>query len=504
MKNPEVLESVMPGNFKYIDYKGHNVAVRHRIDEVKVLNNLGINAPSPILHHYDWPGKFTAWDHQKQTAALLTMHRRAFVLNEAGTAKTASALWAADYLMTVGKIRKVLVVAKLSTLERVWMEEIFNVLMKHRTASLVYGSRDRRIAALGKDADFYVVNHEGVGVVIDALRARKDIDLIILDEASDYRNASNQKYKLLYSLLTPDMRIWPLTATPCPNAPTDAWALARLVDPSKVPKYFGHFRRMTMNEGAMYKWTPKPGAFEMAYDVLQPGVRYIKSDCLDLPPVVTEERTCQLSSEQIKMFKAMKNEQQMVAAKVMITAVNAADVINKLRQMLCGSVKEPETGKYVDVDYNDRFKVLLECLQEANAKALVIVPFKGIVGSLKRRLEKHYSCEILNGGVKMKERGEIITRFKTTKNPHVLLCHPQVMAHGLNLTEADTLIFYAPIYSNDEFMQVQERFNRAGQTRKMTIYRMGGHPVEWAIYKMLDKKQEGQERILGMYRDTFS
>jgi SNF2 family DNA or RNA helicase len=74
------------------------------------------------------------------------------------------------------------------------------------------------------------------------------------------------------------------------------------------------------------------------------------------------------------------------------------------------------------------------------------------------------------------------------------------MAHGLNLTEADTLIFYAPIYSNDEFQQVTERFNRAGQTRKMTIVRMAAHPLEWHIYKLLENRQSTQNSILDLYK----
>lgn len=74
------------------------------------------------------------------------------------------------------------------------------------------------------------------------------------------------------------------------------------------------------------------------------------------------------------------------------------------------------------------------------------------------------------------------------------------MAHGLNLTEADTLIFYAPIYSNDEYQQVIERFNRTGQTRKMTIIRLGGHALEWDIYRMVDSKKDTQESILSLYK----
>ena len=101
-------------------------------------------------------------------------------------------------------------------------------------------------------------------------------------------------------------------------------------------------------------------------------------------------------------------------------------------------------------------------------------------------------------------RDRIIKAFKETPDPHVLLCHPKVMAHGLNLTEADTLIFYAPIYSNDEYQQVVERFNRSGQTRKMTVIRIAAHNVEWAIYKMVDNKKVTQDNILNLYEAITS
>jgi len=134
----------------------------------------------------------------------------------------------------------------------------------------------------------------------------------------------------------------------------------------------------------------------------------------------------------------------------------------------------------------------------------VIVPFKGIIQSLEKEISAHYTVGVLNGDVSPKRRDAIIKDFKETPNPHVLLAHPKVMAHGLNLVEADTTIFYAPIYSNDEFQQVIERFNRAGQTRKMTVIRIGCHPLEWDIYQMLDGKAATQDSILKLYKSVTS
>jgi uncharacterized protein (UPF0335 family) len=74
------------------------------------------------------------------------------------------------------------------------------------------------------------------------------------------------------------------------------------------------------------------------------------------------------------------------------------------------------------------------------------------------------------------------------------------MSHGLNLTEADITAFWAPIYSNDQFEQVIERFNRMGQKHKMTIARIGAHPMEWAVYRLIDDRRLSQATILDLYR----
>jgi SNF2 family DNA or RNA helicase len=184
-----------------------------------------------------------------------------------------------------------------------------------------------------------------------------------------------------------------------------------------------------------------------------------------------------------------------------ITAVNAADRIGKMRQLLCGIIKTGE-NEYEAIDFKPRLTLLLECIQEANAKVIVVVPFKGIIKFLEEEIAKTHSCAVLNGDVSPKKRNEIVSAFKHSKDPHVLLCHPKVMSHGLTLTEADTLIFYAPIYSNDEYQQVKDRINRPGQTRNMTIVRMAGHKLEWNIYKALDGKGLNQSSILDMYRET--
>ena len=505
----QTLRTLFPDHSRPIDHQGHNLAVPHNIKMTKVLRNMGIKAPGPIRHYYNWPrpARFDkVFDHQTETADFLTLHNRCFVLNEMGTSKTASILWAADYLMHLGIIKRAIIVSPLSTLEPVWRNEIFDVCM-HRSAVILHGSADKRKELLAREVDFYIINTDGLKVIEGEVLKRKDIDLVIVDEASDYRNAQTTKYATL-KRVAEKRRLWLATGAPCPNAPTDAWALARLVDPTRVPEYFSSFKKQTMNQVTQYKWVPKPGSHETAFKAMQPAIRFKKSDCLQLPPVTYTNRLCELTPEQTKAYTEMKN--YLVAQSEtgeQITAVNAADKIGKLRQILCGAVKNPQTEEYMVIPHGPRLKVLLEAIEQAAAKTLIIVPFKGIVYELQKEVQEYHDkagdgkyCEVVNGDVSLSERNRIFQAFRDDPNLNELICHPKVMSHGLTLTQADMMVFYAPIYSSDQTGQVMDRINRPGQTKNMTILRIYANELEKAIYKMVQDRRDTQETILELYR----
>ena len=507
--DPFAMRAMFAARSRTLPHPDWNFAVQHTVESTRVLRNMGFEVPAPIRSQYEWTGRFTPFDHQIQMAEFLTMHRRCFNLSEMGTMKTNASLWAADWMMKRGMVRKALIISPLSTLVSVWQNDIFDTL-PHRTSALLHGPKERRLKYLGIEADFYILNHDGlkIGELARAIRARPDIDLVIVDEAGMFRNPTSAKYKSLAGLLgaRPDMRLWLMTGTPCPNAPTDAWGLAKLVSPDRVPKYAGAFQRDTMMKVSNFKWVPRIDAFEKAYDAMQPAIRFKKKDCITLPPVTTRDLGTQLTPAQAQAVKQLKEHMVTTSAGgAQVTAANAADQINKMRQVLCGALKDPATGQYHPIPHGPRLQTLKETIDQASAKVIVVVPFKGIIRLLAAQLEKDgYSCAVVNGDIPMGKRAEIFKAFKTQADPHILLCHPAVMAHGLNLTEADTLIFYAPIYSNDEVEQVNERFNRAGQTRKMTIVRMGAHPLEWAIYKLTDTRAAAQNNILDLYRVATS
>ena len=286
---------------------GYDVAVYWGLDEARVLKNMGVkNVPSPIYARYDWPGRYTPMTHQKETASFLTLNRRAFVFNDPGTGKTLSALWAADYLMKRGEVRRVLVLCPLSIMHSAWMQDISNSVL-HRSAIVAHHQQAaRRIEMIQQDYEFVITNYDGLNLIAKEVKADGRFDLVIVDEANAYKNPQTQRWKALASIITPETYLWMMTGTPASQSPVDAYGLAKLVNPDGVPKFFTAWRDKVMYKVTQFKWSPKPQAREIVYEALQPAIRFTKDQCLDLPPVVTITRDVPMTPQQNKYYRLLK------------------------------------------------------------------------------------------------------------------------------------------------------------------------------------------------------
>ena len=281
LRDPARVTDVIP---KSKQLEGNRVVVNWGIDEAHVLKNMNIHAPSPIEGQYKWTGKFKPFEHQKTTAGFLTMNKRSFCFNEQGTGKTASAIWAADFLLTKKRINRVLVICPLSIMDSAWREDLFTFAM-HRKVDVAYGSAKQRQKVIEGDSEFVIINYDGVKIVADAVAAG-GFDLVIVDEATHYKNSQTDRWKTLNKILTPDTWLWMMTGTPAAQSPMDAYGLAKLVNPKSVPRFMGSFRDQVMYKVTNFKWVPKPSATETVFEALQPAIRFTKEECLDLPELM--------------------------------------------------------------------------------------------------------------------------------------------------------------------------------------------------------------------------
>ena len=497
-KNPDRILNVLP-SAKQFKVKGKPlIAVPHKTRETVALRHLGFNAPAPIRTYYEWSGQYTPFQAQKEAAAFLSTHKRAFNLSELGTGKSLASLWAYDYLKSVGQLNKALVVSPLSTLERTWADELFNHF-PHLTFGVLHGTRKKRLQLLEQDYDIYIINHDGVKIIEPYIKHRRDIDLIIVDEVAQCaRNAGTTKWKAINTVVNRHIEpraCWAMTGTPTPNNPTDAWAQCRLVSPDSVPPYFGRFKTQVMKQLTQFQWIARPEATEIVRSVMQPAVRFTRDECLDLPPVMFETRSVQLTTEQNKAYKDMVTKLRTEAEEGEITAVNEAVKMGKLIQIACGVVYSND-GTEVSLPTSPRIDETRSIIESAEGKVIVFVPYVSSVNMVAEELSADFTVEVIHGRVKKSERDRIFKAFQSSNDLKVLVAQPAAMSHGLTLTAASTIIWYSCVTSNEVFEQANGRINRPGQKMNNFIIMLEGSPVEHRVYNRLQKKQRLQGALL--------
>jgi SNF2 family DNA or RNA helicase len=503
VRNPDRITTVIPKSKVLENENGvAKVLVNWGLEESIILKNLKIKAPSPITGRYKWTGLNKPFDHQKVTSSFLTLNRRAFCFNEQGTGKTASVIWAADYLMNLGIVKRVLVVCPLSIMDAAWRNDLFKFAM-HRKVDVAHGKPEKRKEVIKSDAEFVVINFDGVEIVGEELR-NGGFDLIVIDEGNAYKNPQTKRFKALNTLLTPETWLWVLTGTPASQSPVDAYGLAKLVNPTGVPRFGGAFRDLVMNKVTQFKWVPKPNAQETVHKVLQPAIRFTKEQCLDLPDMTYTFRDVPLTPQQLKYYELLRKQLIVQAAGEEITTVNAAANLNKLLQLSGGAVYA-DTGEVVQFDASNRLAVLREVVEESSHKVLVFVPYRHAIEVVSEDLKKHgYSTAVIHGGISATHRADIFQRFQTKPDPQVLVIQPQAASHGVTLHAANTIVYWSPVMSVETYLQCNARVHRAGQKNPSVVVHLQGSGVEKRMYSMLQNKVDIHHKIVDLYGEILS
>lgn len=477
------------------------LVVRHGIDETRLLRNLGFDVPTPVLAQYDWEGG-TPFDVQKKTAALLTMNRRAYVLNGMGTGKTKASLWSWRYLNRRGEAGKLLVVAPLSTLNFTWAREIFQTLPGVKV-QVLHGTKAKRLQRLADpEADVYVINHDGLAVIAADLAKRTDIDTVILDELAVYRNGTSTRTKVTRKVIERMKWAWGMTGSPAPNAPTDAWAQCTLLTPTTVPKYFNRFRDEVMYKVTQFKWAPKQNALDRVFEVMQPAVRFTLDDVVELPELVERTIDIEMGPKQAVVYKEMEKAAHTMVSNKEITAMNAGAVLSKLLQISTGYVYTRDK-QVASLDNDARLTALVDAVNSTDQKVIVFVPFVHALDAIKARLTSEgYDVRQVSGATPKSERDQIFTLFQNTGAIKVLVAHPQCMSHGLTLTAASTIIWFAPIPNLEVFEQANARIRRVGQKNRQQVLMFQATKAERQMYAKLRAKQKVQNMLLDMFADA--
>lgn len=534
-------------------------AVPNTLVALQVLAWYNWPTPPPMTG-YDFPiepGK-TPLPHQKVYANFMALHPRAFNLGDPGSMKTISTLWAMDFIMQQHENSRkpctycnnrnpcencmnsglddptdrfrALIVAPLTLLDTVWASAIFRNFLSRRTYAVLTGDGDKRIKQLDKDVDCYIVNPDGLKVgahvrrKVDprrphqkrieldgfskALAERSDIQMVIIDEASGFKDHTTARHACATMIFGKKRWLWQLTGSPTPNRPTDAYGMAKLSNDA-YGKSFKRFQMETMIKVTAFKWIPQKDGYAQAKRLLSPAVRFALSDIWEGPPMTTQRRKVELTVEQKEHMKKLKVELQMIVkGGQAITAMNESAARQKLIQLSLGAVYDGNHFVHL-VDATPRYRELEEIIESTERKVVVFVPITSVVHLVVKYLrqvwkKQHlpWTCDFINGEVgKQGERQKIIQAFATDPDFKVIVVDPGVTAHGINeFVVADTVIWFGATDKAELWIQGNARVRRPGQKYPSTCFQLVSNKLEAEIFDRLESNTSMQGLMLDAIR----
>ncbi len=502
------------------EINGHYLAVPRNLHSCQVLRHFGYPVP-PVLTdaNYSWPRHPSIahpYESQKLTTNFMILHPRSFVLSDMGVGKTLSTLWAADAVMRIHKpgTCRALIVCPLSIMQRVWSDGIFKNFLGNRTSKVVHGTHTQRCDALLSHVDFYIINFDGVGIgahtrkrfELDGfsklLAERKDIRIAIIDEASAYKDSTTKRHRIARQVFGKKDYLWLLTGTPTPNAPTDSYGLAKLVN-NAMGKSNQSFRMETMYQPFpnSFKWLPRKDGYEKARALLKPSIRFAISDVWDAPPMTTQVREVELTVEQKKLMADLKKDfVVIVKSGAAISAVNEAAARIKFVQISLGAIYD-QNHKVHAIDAGPRHAELLDVLEQAPGKVIVFSPLTSVINIIYKNINKRWPSTVVNGEVSQKERSNIFQAFQDLENPlRVLVADAQTMAHGLDLFAARVVVWFGPSEKAELYAQANARMHRPGQRFPTTVVQLVSNPLEREIFRRLENNLALQGALLDLVK----
>lgn len=493
------------------------VLVRWELEQMQKCADIGVTVLSPMIRDYEFTGRYKPYVHQLKICSFLTTNKRALCFADMGTGKSLAVVHCIKYLLSIGEIKRALIIAPLSTLTRTWVDEFFNV-DPSITVTKLHGPKAKRVELAANGAQVHVINYEGISVIHNEIKAN-NYDCVVIDEVTSYSNHESKRWKEAYNLFKDTKYVWGLTGTPILRGVIAAYGQASLVVPHNVKfRSFWEFRNSVQRKINDFLWVDRPEAHDIAFSMLRPAISIKKKDCIDLPSMVHVYREVELDKGQKAFYVKLKEESLVKDEMMQVTAVNAAVLAGKLIQVATGCIYDDD-GRALEFDVSGRINETIDFIQKARneastadkGKTIVFAPFKHTAALIRKKLseakivvdgkERKIKAEIIDGDVSAKRRDDIFGRFKEDNSLDVIVAIPQTMSHGLTLTNASCIVWFGPCTSAETYAQACNRIDRPGQTESMTIVHLYSTPAEWKLYSNLRENKKSENYLLTFYKD---
>lgn len=429
--------------------------------------------------------------------------------------------WAIDLMRSMGVRFGLLIVQNSTALQ--WQQNLARLWPEALVWPLVDCPLPRRIEAIAdarqrlkyrpESVQILIVNWEALARLVDDLKRAK-LEIVIADEASRAKDRNTQMARALHKLgdVTP-YRV-AMSGTPIGNTPGDLWSLYRFIDPTVFGKSYWKFMNTYFRLGGF------TGKEFVAFNPLTVGEliekmyacahRTTKAAVGDLPEKLYETIRIPMLPEQRKVYDQVKQDLYATLAteegQKTLTVANVLSQVIRLQQITAGlfPTDDPDSGPVQLPSAKTRWLLdyLREAVDSSDVRIVVWTRFKGELDIICKGLKLEGFTEDqfghIDGSVKMKDREALRERFNDRTSPlRILLAQIQAAAYGLDLPQADILIYHGHTFSHLERAQSEDRGHRLGRVRSYQIIDLAcERSVDETILKALQEKRQLSDLLL--------
>jgi SNF2 family DNA or RNA helicase len=354
---------------------------------------------------------------------------------------------------------------------------------------------------------------------VEAFSSKKGVDfakkflschntIIGIDESTTIKNPQAKRTRAIVELGTKSKYRRILTGSPVTKSPLDLFAQCYFLHPYLL----GHESYYTFKvRYAVTKQINVSGRTiqivvgyrnlgELSEKLKPFSYRVLKDDCLDLPKKTYTKRIIELTDEQKKVYKTMKQQAIAFLNGKMITTATVITQMMRLHQITCGHFKSDDGT--IQTIKNNRIDQLMEVLEEMEGKAVIWAHYRYDIKNIVETVSKKYgenSVVTYYGDTSTDDRQKAIKKIQDPKSPvRFIVGTPQTGGYGITLTGASTMIYYSNGYDLEKRQQSEARIDRIGQEKPMTyIDIIAEGTVDDKIVQSLRKKVNIATEIMG-------
>lgn len=337
-----------------------------------------------------------------------------------------------------------------------------------------------------------LLSEAGMSTITAFLKVHKGTTMGIIDESTCIKNhkAKRTKKALEIGQKCRVRRI--ATGSPITNSPLDLYSQFAFLDKQIIGcgsfyafrNVFAEIERITTRQGQSFdkilKYKNLPLLAKRISDF---SYRITKKECLDLPEKVYVTRDVELTPEQKRLYKEMKNLSFTMYDDDIMSVQVALTKMLRLHQILCGSYTTDD-GELKKIP-NNRLDALSEVLEETSGKVIIWANYLQNIEDIKQLLTEKYGAEsfvVYTGATGNDERVEAIKLFQNANSPvRFFVGNVQTAGRGITLTAANTVIYFSNNYSLEMRQQSEDRAHRVGQTNNVTY-------IDLVVRDSLDEK----------------